>query len=301
MEELEFEAMNTNFYAGVSNCAIPNWKEDIHNWFAYVEREWSRFRKENELAKINSLALGEKLQIHPLLLDILQKADSLREKTRGYFNPYLKKYMEHNGYDRSFPFQTACVTEKKELEAPCYENPFLFDKEKSTICRIRNGEIDLGGIGKGYAVETAAQWLKKTGNAAFGIVDGGGDMTVWSDGSKLWRIGIAHPLEPEKEIGQFSLYNGSVATSNRLYRCWNDGDVVKHHILNGHTGMPVHSHIIQATVITANLLDAEAVAKLSFMVSKSELEKYASEINREIQYVLITENGEVIKGWDIYE
>jgi thiamine biosynthesis lipoprotein ApbE len=65
--------------------------------------------------------------------------------------------------------------------------------------------------------------------------------------------------------------------------------------------MPVHSHIIQATVITANLLDAEAVAKLSFMVSKSELEKYASEINREIQYVLITENGEVIKGWDIYE
>lgn len=295
------EAMNTVFYAGVSNCVIANWQDHIRNWFAYVEREWSRFREDNELARINALAIGSELQIHPLLLDLLQKADSLREKTKGYFNPYLKKYMENNGYNRSFPFQIACATVKTVLEAPHYEKTFLFDKEKSTICRIGYGEIDLGGIGKGYAVETAAQWLKNTGNAAFGIVDGGGDMTVWSDGSKLWRIGIAHPIETGKEIGQFSLYDGSVATSNRLYRCWKDGDVMKHHILDGHTGKPVHSNIIQATVITESLLDAEAAAKLSFMVSLSELDVSFSEINREIQFVLMTENGEVIKGWDVHE
>nr|WP_295970187.1 FAD:protein FMN transferase [uncultured Bacillus sp.] len=300
MEQLEFKGMNTTIYIEVSNCVNSNWQEYIRHWFLYVEREWSRFREDNELAEVNNLLLNQELRINPFLLDILWQAEGYREKTNGLFNPYLKRQMEMNGYNRSFPFQSSLI-ENGLIEQPCLTSPFLIDRQKNTITRKGKGEIDLGGIAKGYAVEQAAKWLKKTGKAAFGIVDGGGDITVWSDGSKLWRIGVAHPMDQEKEVGQFSMYNGSIATSNSIYRSWKQGETVKHHILDGRTGLPVRSGIIQATVITTNCLDAEVTAKLLFILNQEKRAKCLPKINHEIQYLLVTEAEEIIKGWDVHE
>ena len=68
-------------------------------------------------------------------------------------------------------------------------SPFLFDPKQITVIRTSEGKVDLGGIGKGYTVQAAARWLKNIGGASAGMVDGGGDMTVWSDGLKEWKIG----------------------------------------------------------------------------------------------------------------
>jgi thiamine biosynthesis lipoprotein len=88
---------------------------------------------------------------------------------------------------------------------------------------------------------------------------------VSSDGEKEWKIGVAHPIEKDQVIALFRLKNGSIATSNILYRSWKQGNEQKHHILDGQTGLPVESSMIQCTVVCNNLLDAEVLAKLCFM------------------------------------
>ena len=125
--------------------------------------------------------------------------------------------------------------------------------------------FNLGGIGKGYAVESAASWLKQFAGATNGIVDGGGDISVWSNDEKEWKIGISDPFDQDTDIKQITLKNGSIATSNIVYRSWWQGNQKKHHIINGKTGKPVDSEILQATVVTTNCLDAEVSAKLCFM------------------------------------
>lgn len=263
---LQLEAMNTSFYFQVVDCHNKNWKNVISDWIQYVEKEWSRFRTDNELFLLNELTVGEQMIISSPLFDILQKAEDYRKKTKGLFSPYLLPQMKFHGYEKAFPFSSAL---SNEHELPSIYNqtdsPFEFYHKTNTIRRIAFGKLDLGGIGKGYAVQSAAQWLKEIEKARAGIADGGGDMTVWSDGEKKWTIGVAHPYNKNKVIAQFQVKNGSVATSNIIYRRWQQGNEQKHHLLNGKTGLPVKSSIIQATIVSENLLDAEVAAKLCFM------------------------------------
>lgn len=280
LDFMTFEAMNTSFYLAVLSCKQENWKDVMRGWFHYVENEWSRFRPGSELDRINKMKVGERTEVSPPLFDVLTRAEEYRIKTNGLFSPYLLPLLEFHGYRQSFPFQSSSPAHCKMPAVFNRENaPFHLDKVSETIKKMDEGQIDLGGIGKGYAVQAAAGWLQQTGQAGSGIVDGGGDMTVWSDGQKEWKIGVAHPTNHTLEAAQFGIKNGSVATSNILYRSWLQGNQKKHHLLNGKTGLPVESGIIQATVITTDCLDAEVMAKLCFMEEGKELQDLLQQLN----------------------
>jgi thiamine biosynthesis lipoprotein len=289
---MELRAMNTDFFVSISDSRNPDWKDYLLNWFSYVEKEWSRFSTNNELDRINRMKIGQKMILTPPLFDVLKKAEDYRKKTNGYFSPYLKDWMVAHGYGRSFTFKTAeqFAAANPSVIDSC---PFAFNEREFSVTRIEDGNVDLGGIAKGYAVESAANWLKQYTRAKYGIVDGGGDMTVWSEGEKEWKIGIADPFDPEKEIRQITITNGSIATSNIVYRRWHQGNLRKHHILNGKTGQPVVTDVIQATIITENCVDAEVAAKLCFMEKKTELTQLFMQINRKLKAVLIFRNGNV--------
>lgn len=291
--ELSFKAMNTDFYVAISDSAVTNWKEHILNWFEYVDKEWSRFDQENELASLNRLPIGQTMSLTPPLLDVLQAAEHYRIKTDGLFTPYLMNLLQYHGYNRSFPFEAAEIVPQQspKLINDC---PFRFDRELHSVTRVAEGKVELGGIGKGYAVQSAMLWLKSYANAKSGIVDGGGDISVWSDGQKEWKIGITDPFDQNKELKLITLKNGGIATSNIIYRRWMQDGQKKHHILNGKTGLPVETNIIQATVITTNCLDAEVCTKLCFMESGTELNRYLTEINSQIKFVLVDSDRNLI-------
>lgn len=296
MEEvLQLTAMNTAFYIKVFGCKEKNWREVISNWIIYVEKEWSRFRKDNELYQLNELNMGQQMRMTPPLLDILQKAEEYRKLTNGLFSPYLYPQMNYHGYEQTFPFQIA-DDKKDQMPKPytCDSAPFEFFGDTVSVRRVAEGKVDLGGIAKGYAVQSAVRWLKEFGQADAGIVDGGGDITVWSSGDKEWKIGVAHPFEKEQEIAQFRLKNGGIATSNIVYRSWKQGNETKHHILNGQTGIPVDSSVIQATVAAENCLDAEAAAKICFMVKVKDLENELKKFGTIHSYLLVHRDGTII-------
>ncbi len=297
LDTLTFEAMNTSFYFAVIECSIPNWKEVIQGWVQYVDKEWSRFVDDNELDFINRLEIGGKSSVTPPLLYVLLRAEEYRMRTNGLFSPYLLPQLEFHGYQHSFPFHSSSPI--FPVMPPVYKNdsaPFIFDINFGIVERRANGQIDLGGIGKGYAVQAAARWLKMAGETKAGIVDGGGDITVWSNGEKDWKIGVAHPYEKEKEIAHFWIKNGSIATSNIVYRSWKQGNEQKHHLLNGKTGLPAVSDLIQATVITENCLDAEVMAKLCFMEKEDSLRKLLNGINPVYSLLLVKADGKIIRG-----
>jgi thiamine biosynthesis lipoprotein len=296
-ETLCMKAMNTSFYFAVKGCRRRNWKKIITGWVRYVEREWSRFGMGNELNRLNQLKIGEKIKLSPPLLAVLQQAEDYRKKTNGLFSPYLLPQMIYHGYDESFPFsardKTAAVKPHLYQED---ENPFEIDLSTSSVIRKLDGQVDLGGIGKGYTVQAAARWLQQEGHCPSGIADGGGDMTVWSTDEKRWNIGIADPFDHQKEIARFNLKNGSIATSNLIFRSWKQGGVIKHHLLNGQTGMPVESNIVQATVISSSCLEAEVAAKLMFMEKGTNINKLLCNTSPHIRYLLVTKEGKLIKG-----
>jgi thiamine biosynthesis lipoprotein len=94
-----------------------------------------------------------------------------------------------------------------------YRN-LVLDPQRRTVRFTRPGvEIDLGGIGKGFAVELAAGVLRKHGLA--GLVDAGGNQHVVGHppGRSAWSVGIQDPRNPGRVLGVLDLPSGSLSTS----------------------------------------------------------------------------------------
>lgn len=295
LDSLSIEVMNCSFYIAVSNSTLSNWKQPVAALLQYVDSEFSRFKTNNELWRFNEAKRDSTAAVSPMLYDLLKKAEDYRSLTEGRFSPYLLSQLEHHGYRQSFPFIAA---DKAEETLPKYiveTDPLVFH-ENGLITKRTDLKVDLGGIAKGYAVEAVSKWLQQQAHARFGIVDGGGDMAVWSNGEKTWRIGVMDPFQEEKEIGSFSIMNGGIATSNTVYRSWQQDGDKKSHLLDGRTGRPVESSIAQATVITGHCLDAEIAAKVCFMDHPAAAKTVLNTITKNYQYVLVTTDRQIVCG-----
>jgi len=264
--------MNTEFYIAMPKGVHFVWKEKAEKWLQYVAQEWSRFQSNNELSQLNDLAMGETLRISSLLYDCLMQADRYYQLSNGLFSPYLKRQLEQHGYNQSFPFAAANskVFQNKPL-IPDQAFQFLGDEQ---VMKVAPQEIDLGGYAKGYAIEKLANWLEEEVSPDYGLIDGGGDMKMWSSGEKTWTIGVADAFDIDKEISSIKLKTGAIATSNRVYRSWMQGTLKKHHLLNGQTGEIANTEVLQASVVTSSLCDAEVGAKLCFLMDEGELQQW---------------------------
>lgn len=260
-DTLMCHSMHTLFFIQLPLHAMKQYKDVLLQQLQFVDQEWSRFHESNELACINQQMIGQTRTISPLLYACLQQAHTYYVQTAGAFSPYLKQAMCTHGYNQTFPFTKATVTQQT---LPIQQTPFIF-LPSYRLQRVGIGEIDLGGFAKGFIIERLAMYLQQNG-VTEGMIDGGGDIRVWSSGQKTWKLAVANPYDQHKPpLTTITLQNGAVATSNRIYRSWHQGDVVKHHLLDGRTGEVCQSDIIQATVVTAHLTDAEVATKLCFL------------------------------------
>lgn len=290
METFTQNVMNTTFYMTISNCSVKDWKEKVEHYLHYVDTQWSRFNKENELARVNESPKGTTVILSPALFDVLKMADHYRKMTGDLFSPFLKRQMEKNGYDQSFPFSTSATT---KLLPPILEKEPLQFKANHTISKNTTEEIDLGGIAKGYVVESISRWLQLVGKSSYGLVDGGGDMTVWSDGQKTWNVSIANPGNVDHQIGSMNIQNGAIATSNSLYRSWMQGTTKKHHLLNGKTGESIETDVIQATVLATTNVQAEVAAKMCFLLTSTERKQWFKTNLPNVERILVYKDGSI--------
>jgi len=127
-------------------------------------------------------------------------------------------------------------------------------------------EIDLGGIGKEYAVDRVAAILVEAGGTSV-LVNFGGDIrTITAAGDrKPWTIGIEKPGREHDAVGQIELGNGGVATSGDARRfCIVDGRRLGH-ILDPRTGWPVEDAPHSVTVIADNCTAAGFLATMGML------------------------------------
>lgn len=122
-------------------------------------------------------------------------------------------------------------------------------------CDIKHdAEIDPSGYVKGWAIEGAANMLKKFGNYS---VEAGGDMQLGghNDKDEPWKVGIRNPFKHDEVVKVLHVTDGAVATSGNYER----GE----HIYDPHTGKPATA-LASVTVIGPNIVVADVYATAAF-------------------------------------
>lgn len=295
---VKFQAMNTQIAAiGKTETQLAYWQRPIVQQFASLEQSASRFLADSELTRLNDHPIGQPFKATIPFFRLLQYAWELAVLTDFRFQPFVGSALRDIGYDRSFELLSRHITHTEPVRMnhlPVIDSGMLeFNEQNWTIRKHSPLALDLGGIGKGWAVDQAASLMRDTFQIQSGLVDAGGDIQTWSDHDP-WCIGIQHPEDENEEILQIWVNNAGIATSNVLFRSWERDGYRYHHIIDGHSFKSAQSDIIQATVIAPTTAEADAAAKVLCMLPSHQVYDWMMAHFPKLAYIFVKKSGELV-------
>jgi thiamine biosynthesis lipoprotein len=216
---------------------------------------------------VNARAAREAVRVTPPVFALLQHAFRLTEETRGAFDITVAPLVRAWG----FMAGSGCLPDPAALaEARAHvgmQNVHL-NAEDFTVRFAREGVmLDLGAIGKGYAIERAAEILREAGVTSALIH--GGTSTVQAIGSPpdadSWAVAIAHPLRRDgAELATVRLRDEAMSVSAISGKSFDSAGKTFGHVLDPRTGEPVQGAILAAVALpSATETDALSTALLT--------------------------------------
>jgi thiamine biosynthesis lipoprotein len=248
MERRTFRAMGTEIELFVDAEGADDALDAAEREFHRLESLLSRFRDDSELSGLNR---DGSIDAGPDLLRVVELALTARERTDGRFDPTVHDAVVSAGYDRTFAAVPADGADAGAA-VPAGGAVRIHGNRIELPAGVR---IDLGGIGKGYAAERAAEPLATAGPC---LVNAGGDIAT-RGGS--WPVGVA----TGDGTLTLELSGHALATSGRDRRTWRRGGRALHHLIDPNTGASAASDIIRITVVAADAVDAEVLATSLFL------------------------------------
>lgn len=256
--------------------------------FRDIERTCSRFDDSSDLMRANAHP-DEWAQVSPACFGTIELAYAAYERTLGAFDPRVLRTLCAMGYDRSLNFAAGDVTTSAgELPKARGAHAWLpgFDPVGMRV-RLGADPIDLGGIGKGYAVRLGIETLAGLGRAA--LVEAGGDLATYGDGparaageTRAWRAAVEDPRkfdpgQTEQPIAVLNVSDAAVATSSIKLRNWRAGDRDVHHLIDPRTGQPAASGLLSVTVVDGDPAWAEVWTKAAFLQGASDIADFVEQ------------------------
>lgn len=235
--------------------------------FGQLEERFSRFRPSSLVSRLNR---GETVA-DPWLDAILPLAVAAWEATDGLFNPLVLPALAAAGYDRTF----SALAGGAPVPLPAPDPPAAIERTASGW-RLREGQLDLGGIVKGWTADLAAEHLAAAA-AAPAMVNAGGDIRCIGEdapGRGGWELAVEGP---SGETAWSGIVAGALATSTTLRRRWTTADGrTAHHLIDPRTGLPAASPFVQVSVIALTCREAETWAKAVLIGGHEGLDLAAS-------------------------
>jgi thiamine biosynthesis lipoprotein len=226
------------------------------------------------LRTLNNNAGGEAMVVDEKLIDFLLYAKELYETTDGEMNIMMGSVLSlwHDCREAASvnPANARIPTEDELLEANKHTDmSFLEIDEENNTVRITDpkAKIDVGALGKGYATEKAAEYLKSVGAESYVLNIGGNIRIIGNkpDGSG-WGTGIKDPADSERYAMTLTLADTSCVTSGDYERYFTVNGERYHHIIDKDTLMPA-TYFSSVSIITKNSGLADALSTALFAMS----------------------------------
>lgn len=267
-----FFAMNTRCYVvlpGLDHNHADQVYHKIKLEINRIEKKLSRFIPESDISFINKHAFKKPVILDEELFDILITCKKYSELTEGAFDITLRPLMN---FWKEQPEDHIPGNEFPQLLDDVGMKHIQIDKDKKSVSFDSELiEIDLGGFGKGYAMEKIDELLCEH-HIVHAFISFG-ESTILTRGchpaGNCWKVGLNDYLNPGSSVHKFELNNGSMSTSANFYL--NDsGTICNHrHVIVPETGYPVEE-CIQVSVSGESSIATE-ILSTAFLVSTDTL------------------------------
>ena len=274
MQRFSHEAMATTFEVMVVHEDTRYAQQAAAAAFDELDRlegDLSRFIENSDIARINNLPANQPLRIGPAAFECLQLSARICAETNGAFDITIGSLL-------------ACwLSEDKTMRSPSKKQLNLarqhtgmhlikLDEAQHTAELLASPvQIDLGGIGKGYALDRMAELLREW-NIDTALIHGGFSSVLALDrppGTKGWPLTLSRPAAPEagrQTIARIDVENRAVGGS---------GLQKGQHIIDPRTAKPVEGKSA-AWACAHDAATADALSTAFMVMAPDEIEQYCS-------------------------
>jgi thiamine biosynthesis lipoprotein len=235
-----------------------------------LEAQLSLFRAGSEIACLNARAAREPVRVTPGLFVLLRRAQKLHEESGGAFDITVAPLVRCWGFmggDGRFASPEEVVEARAKVGMPLVQ----LDPGDFTVRFARQGVmLDLGAIGKGYAIECAAEVLREAGVTS--ALLHGGTSTVQAigqpPGEEFWKVAMETPSPspdtPPILLATVPLKDEAMSVSGVWGNSFQVGGRTYGHIIDPRTGEPALGTVLAAVVLpSATETDALSTALLT--------------------------------------
>jgi len=239
-----------------------------------LDKLMSNYKPDSELSRVNRGAGKGTIDCDEELLQVIEKSLYYSRLTQGAFDitvePMLNLWGFYDGKVR-VPSQAEV---QSVLPAISYKNIIVERPTSGTKGGISfsnpSTRLDLGAIGKGYAVDRAVEVLKGKGIESACVNLGGNIYALGNPpGKDFWKIGVQHPREKDHLMGHLELKDRAVATSGDYERFFTVNGKRYSHILDPKTGWPVEG-MVSVTVVAPSATEADALSTSVFVLGEEK-------------------------------
>lgn len=244
-----------------------------------LESQLTVYRDDSEVAAINAEAHLGPVPVEPGLFDLLDRAVTLWRETGGAYDVTAGALSLAWGFTRG-PRRVPDPAALAGARARTGSQHLRLDRLTRTVAFDRPDlVINLGSIGKGYAIDRAAGVVRDHWFPTPALIHGGRS-SLYALGSPpdqfggRWSVAVRNPLDPERPVGTFRLRNRGMGTSGAAFQRFEEGGRVYGHLIDPRTGEPPEDGPLSVSVLAPTAAEADALSTAFYLLGPDAAASY---------------------------
>ncbi len=271
-ETLAMGTQNVLLLAGGDPGSLRGAAQEAFEELDRLEQRLSKFIPSSDVALLNSLGASRPVRVGEDLRRLLLLSRQAWELTGGAFDPTIGELMRAWGLV-DMEGRIPDDAEIQDLLSMRGMHHVLADPDARTASFDRPGvSIDLGAIGKGYAVDLIAKRIQARGIEAGALISGRSSVLVWGapPGDARWKLEVVHPDDPEESLAVLEVEPGAVSTSGAYARRFFRGGKEYGHVIDPRTGRPARG-LKGVTIWTESAILGDVLSTALFVLGREAL------------------------------
>jgi thiamine biosynthesis lipoprotein len=241
-----------------------------------LEDQLTVYRDHSEVSRLNATAADAPVVVEAELFDLCSRCAGWTVETEGAFDVATGAIIKAWGFFR----REGCVPEPREridaMARTGFRHVVLNAESRSVKYRVPGLEINLGAVGKGYALDRAARLLRDEWGVRSALLHAGGS-SVYAIGHppgepRGWPCQLRHPSLPGESLGTVYVRDRGLGTSAATFQFFEYKGQQLGHLLDPRTGWPA-AGTASASVTAPSAAEADAMSTAAFVLGVNGTER----------------------------
>lgn len=251
--------------------------EDALDLIDSIEEKLTVYRPTSTISQLNEQASRAPVSVDHELFALLSECATLSQATAGAFDIATGALIKAWGFYQREGRVPSSAEFSKAMAATGMKHVSLDARHQTVKFHRPNLEFNFGAVGKGYALDRAAELLQRKWGIRSALLSGGGS-SIYALGrppGRLsgWSVAIRHPHEDQKTLGTVALCNQGFGTSAATYQFFEYNGKKYGHVLDPRTGRPGEG-MASVSVVAATATQADALSTAFFVAGVEAANNY---------------------------